>query len=324
MVKLATRMRGGRRSRVWGRSRAAGSTGHSAAWFASINFALLLSVVHSFGAADEFWLSLFLVVCCEGVFFSIRLDGSAGKVRALFALTDVLPLGFLASNIIVQPDSFALLGNRNGRLSNARLTPLHPLPAASPASLRTSCLGPQKGQVGYRNGIRARRLGVLGLPASAMTRETVVDDPPPLPEAPAAPLPTGEHGDDSGGRVGGSARHHNVTANMPRGRQECFESQLTRLSGEVSRQLELVAAGERELNGSRQCGGGGGRLCLQEQAQLLRTEETAILTGIAERRDRVAALAEELCHVEDAVEEVGVGNRHETVGRAEEEGEDRG
>eukprot|EP00903_Cladosiphon_okamuranus_P009689 g9218.t1 len=167
----------------------------------------------------------------------------------------------------------------------------------------------QKGQVGDINDSRAHRLGVLGSVAAAIARETVDDNPPPLPEAPAVPLPTGEHGEDSGGS-GGSARHDNKTANVPRGRRECLDSMLTGLGGDVSRQLELLAAGEEGLNGSRQRsegrggGGGGRRRRLREEALLLRTQETVILAEIADRRDRVAALTEELCDAEDAVEEI--------------------
>lgn len=44
---------------------------------------------------------------------------------------------------------------------------------------------------------------------------------------------------------------------------------------------------------------------LQEEARLLRAEESALLAEVAERLERVEALTEELCDAQDAVEEVG-------------------
>lgn len=170
--------------------------------------------------------------------------------------------------------------------------------------------GPRKGQGGNRTDSWAHRLDVLGSAAAAVTGETVGDNPLPPPAARVAPLPTGEHGDGScgGGICGGQSHDNKVVA---RGRQNCLESMLTRLGDDVSRQLESVAAGERKLNGSRQgsgggrCSGGGELLRVREEARLLRAEETALLAEIAERRDRVTELTEELRDAEDAVQEVG-------------------
>lgn len=143
--------------------------------------------------------------------------------------------------------------------------------------------------------------------AAAITRETVGDISLSLPAAPVAQNPTDGHGDDSGGGGGGTgggvAGGLGHGGNMlARHRQACLESKLTRLGGEVSRQLESVAAGEQTLNDPRL---GGGIVRLQEEARSLRDEETAVLAESAERQDRVAALAEELCEAENAVEEVG-------------------
>lgn len=106
------------------------------------------------------------------------------------------------------------------------------------------------------------------------------------------------------------------------GRENCCESLLAKLGGELSRQLESVAAGERRVNdcsgqgsngdgsggGGRRGGGGGGgggMVRFREKALLLRAQEASVLQEIAERQDKVAALTDELCDTEDAVEEVG-------------------
>lgn len=185
--------------------------------------------------------------------------------------------------------------------------------------------GTRKGQ-GERGGDSwAYRLGVLGAAAATIKRETVGDNYlPPVPVAAASagapPPPTGDRRDDNGASVGvggaGQRRAYHVAARTKNkvvapGRK-CCESRLARLGGEVSRQLESVSAGERRLNGCVDGGGrGGGRMArFREEVLSLRAEEAAVLTEIAERRNRVAALTDELCDVEDAVQEVGGEGRN--------------
>lgn len=149
---------------------------------------------------------------------------------------------------------------------------------------------------------------MLGTAVAAVTG--TVADGPPRPSVPSV-APRG-YGDDRGGGGGhgvrGGTGHGNSIVGAKRGHRY-LESELTRLGGEVSRQLESVAAGERKLDGSRHDGGGrgagGGMLRLREEVRLVRAEETAILVEIAERRDRVARLTDELCDAEDAVAKVG-------------------
>lgn len=157
----------------------------------------------------------------------------------------------------------------------------------------------------------------------AITREAVGDTRRPLPVAAAPALPPiGNRDYTRGDGVGGGmvqGRVYNLPALQDNhkatpGREGCCESLLAKLGGELSRQLESVAAGEQRVNGSGQGGGdggdgggggGGGVVRLREEALLLRAEEASVLREIAERRDRVAALTDELCDAEDAVEEVG-------------------
>ena len=86
---------------------------------------------------------------------------------------------------------------------------------------------------------------------------------------------------------------------------------LLRLSGKVSRQLEVVAAGEERMNSQSPQHGGGGHgsgsdlASLREEALSLKAEESTVLKELAERQATVDLLADELCDTEHAVEEVG-------------------
>lgn len=107
----------------------------------------------------------------------------------------------------------------------------------------------------------------------------------------------------------GRAYHLAIEDNtkVAKAREGCCESMLAKLGGELSRQVEAVAAGEQRVNGSGRGGGegGGGMVRFREEALLLRAQEASVLRELAERQERVAALTGELHDAEDAVEEVG-------------------
>jgi len=179
----------------------------------------------------------------------------------------------------------------------------------------------------------AHRLGVLSAAAGVTTRETIGDTLPAVAAASCStsPLPVVEC-DGNSVRVGGPSRgrgkgrsrvHHTSARPMStaavameaaaRGRKDCCESALVRLGGELSRQLEAVAAGERRVNDltwqHRSGGGGeGGSILanLREEALSLRAEENALLEELALRQATVDLLAEELRGVESSCEEVRV------------------
>lgn len=194
---------------------------------------------------------------------------------------------------------------------------------------------------------RAHRLRVLGSAAAAIIAGQKVfgGSPLPLPAAPAAPPRTGGHGDDSGDGDG-TRRHYNVVARGRREGVASMVARLgDEVSRQLEPVAagEWRLNGSRQGSGTGGIGGGGGgrnsgscrggsgsggngsgsggsgrgddggrgkggmMLRLQAEARLLRAEEIAILAEVAERQGRVAALAEELCDVENAVEEVGRG-----------------
>jgi len=193
----------------------------------------------------------------------------------------------------------------------------------------------------------AHRLGVLSAAVGAITREAIGDTPRPAaataaatpPSTPStARLPVVEDDGKGAGVVGGdgarrgrrrrrvyhlSARPKNKAKEAAvRGRSHCCESMLVGLSGEVTRQLEVVAAGERRMNNltGQNYGGGGGNgngisASLREEALSLRAEESALLEELALRQAKVDILAEELRGTECAVEEVGVSLGYDKICR---------
>eukprot|EP00752_Nemacystus_decipiens_P006906 g6201.t1 len=172
----------------------------------------------------------------------------------------------------------------------------------------------------------AYRLGVLGAAAAAITRETAGDPRRPLPvAAAAAPPPTGyrhDAGSASGsGGMGQGRAYHLATQDSKKAaapaKEKCCEALLAKVGGELSKQLESVAAGEQRVNSSGQGDdgdgegegggegmGGGGIARFREEARSLRAEEASLLREIADRQDRIAAKTDELCDAEDAAEEM--------------------
>ncbi|CAM9657275.1 unnamed protein product, partial [Pylaiella littoralis] len=174
--------------------------------------------------------------------------------------------------------------------------------------------------------------------AVAISRELVGDTPFPVAAAVAAAIATKTTGDgDCGGgrRVGssgsrgrrersGSSRAAAAAAARGEGdhrsSEDCCESMLVSLGGMVSRQLAAVAAGERRIYDSQQrqrqrqqhggAGGGGGDggdlAHFQEEARLLKAEESAVREELAERQARVATLTDKLRDADDAVDEMKI------------------